>query len=158
MEKIKIKINKKEKYALVFVDSELYSLESVYDAAYNFLDKAYVLLDGDPETVIKVQLRGKEEMDKDELENLANEFFNELINTGIREKIFKDNKKIREYIVSAALIGASKDLQERIRAEKEGVSLDFLEEDEEGWDEDPLGIATPWEEKHKNEDGSEGKK
>ncbi len=148
MEKEKIKIKEKENYTLILVDSKLYSLDSVYDAAYNFLDKAYVLLDGDPEKIIEVRLKGKEKLSKKDLRNLANEFFNELINTGIRARISEDNKKIKEYIVSAALIGASKDLQEQIKKEKQGVSLDSLEE-EENWDEDPLGIATPWEEKYK---------
>ena len=154
MEKEKIKIKEKENCALVLVDSNLYSLDSVYDAAYNFLDKAYVFLDGDPEKIIEIRLKGKEKLSKKDLRNLANEFFNELINTGIRARISEDNKKIKEYIVSVALIGASKDLQEQIKKEKQGVSLDSLGE-EESWDEDPLGIATPWEEKYKKNDKEE---
>ncbi len=56
---------------------------------------------------------------------------------------------IREYIVSAALVGASSDLQKKIKekSEKEGIDYDGKEDVE--WADDPLGIAIPWEEKYK---------
>ncbi|MFW6025216.1 MAG: His-Xaa-Ser system protein HxsD [Candidatus Woesearchaeota archaeon] len=144
--KIETEINKKEKCVYALVDPNFYPLEAVYDAAYNFLDRAYILFDGDPQKEIKVRLKGKEELNKSELELLAKEFFNELINSGLRRKISKKNKNIREYMVSAALIGASKDLQNKIHKE----SIDS--EEDNNWEEDPLGIATTWEEQNKSND------
>ncbi len=154
--KDKIKVKEQDNFVLVSVDSAIYSLDSIYDAAYNFLDKAYIHLAGDPDGIVEVRLKAKEKMDKKNLKKLGNEFFNELINTGIRSRIAKDNKKIREYIVSTALIGASKDLQDQIRKEREGVNLNPLMDEDDDWEDDPLGIASSWEDKYE-EDKNEKK-
>ena len=47
----------------VSVDTKIYPLDVIYSSAYVFLDKAYILLDGNPEEVVVVELRPKEEMD-----------------------------------------------------------------------------------------------
>ena len=59
------------------INPKLYALETVYSAAYVFLDRAYILLDGDPEKEILVKLKPKQ---KEDLDKLGGEFFNELIN------------------------------------------------------------------------------
>jgi len=128
----------------VSVDRDIYSLEAIYDAAYNFLEKVYVFLKKGEENSIEVQLKSKEKAGEEELMQIAGEFLNELVNTSLRISISKENKMIREYIVSTALIGASRDLQEQV-GKKEN---ERKEEKEEG-EEDPLGIAVPWEEKNK---------
>lgn len=150
MSKIKTKINEKNQLVYVLVDPNFYSLDAIYDAAYNFLDRAYILFDGDPKEEIKVRLKGKKKLNKKELEKLADEFFNELINTGLRRKISKNNKNIREYMVSAALIGASQDLQNKIKEESKEISNDNTG----AWNDDPMGIATTWEEKN-NQDNTD---
>lgn len=149
MEEVKIEIKEDEEAAYALVDSRIYSLEAVYDAAYNFLDKAYILLEGDPEDVIKVRLKSKEDSNEETLEKLANEFFNELINTGLRREISQKNQNIREYMVSAALIGASQELQEKIEEESQDMDDD---DNEPTWNDDPLGIAQTWEERNDEED------
>jgi hypothetical protein len=80
------------------------------------------------------------------LESLVREFLNELITVGLRFQIADKNKKIREYVISAALVGSSDELREEIKNnyEMEG-------DDNEEWNDDPLGIATPWEEKNNKE-------
>lgn len=127
----------------VKIDPKVYTLETIYGAAYNLLEKAYFYFDKESQGKIIVQITGKGKSNKKELRSLAKEFLNELISVGLRNSIAKENKKIREYIISTALLGSSKMLQEKLQSESNN---------EEEWDEDPLGIATPWEEKHQKND------
>lgn len=129
------KVEKNKNQIKILVNPKLYPLEAVYGAAYVFLDKAYLRLDGNPEKEITVQIKSKENLDKKGLENLADDFLNELLNYSLRYRISKNNKKIREYIVGTALLFASgEDLEEKTK---------------EDWQTDLLGIAVPWEEKYK---------
>ncbi len=154
MEKINIK--KEDNIAEVGIDTSIYSIDAIYSASYNFLDKAYIVLDGDPKKTVKVSLKGKEKLDKDKLEELADSFFNELISSEIRIKISTKNKLIREYIISAALVGASPELRKKLEAESGNTNTTGKEDNE--WDEDPLGIAVSWEAKYKNEEDDENDK
>lgn len=133
---VEIKDNK----ALVEVNPEVYSLDAIYGAAYNFLEDAYIYLQKKGENIL-IQLKSQENNSEEELKKLAEDFLNELITVGLRLKISEKNKKLREYIISAALVGASDEL-------KEDINNFTDEESDEGWEEDPLGIATPWEEEH----------
>jgi len=139
-------INKSENKIVISVNPKLYPLESVYGAAYVFLDRAYVFLDGDSKKEIYVHLKGKKKLTDGDMENLADEFLNELLNYSLRYQISKDNRQIREYIVGAALIGAL------------GENIDkSMKSDEKDWKKDPLGIAVPWEEKYAKRDGTKKK-
>ena len=110
------KVEKNKNQTKILVNPKLYPLEAVYGAAYVFLDKAYLRLDGNPEKKITVQIKGKENLNKKGLENLANDFLNELLNYSLRYRISKNNKKIREYIVGTALLFASgEDLEEKTK-------------------------------------------
>lgn len=133
----KVKVNKKENKVIIFVNPKLYPLEAVYGTAYAFLDRAYVYLEGDPKKEICVHLKGKKKLNKKEMEDLRGEFFNELLSYSLHHQIAKRNRKIREYIVGAALLGASGENLEEITESKE-----------QDWQKDPLGIAVPWEEKY----------
>lgn len=93
----------KENKIIVLVDPKLYSLEAVYGAAYAFLDKAYIYLEEGPKSKIQISLKGKEKLTEKESEALKGEFLNELLNFSLRDKISKNNKKIREYIVARTL-------------------------------------------------------
>ncbi|RLE07257.1 His-Xaa-Ser system protein HxsD [Candidatus Aerophobetes bacterium] len=124
----KSKVSKNQ--IIIKVNPKIYPLEAIYGAAYVFLDRAYLFLDGNPEKEVIVALKGKEKMTERKLKNLAGEFYNELLNCALRQKISQNNQKIREYIVSQALLSA------------------IEEEEEEEWQKDPLGIAVPWEEKY----------
>lgn len=125
------------------INPEFYPLEAIYGAAYVFLDRTYIRLDGDPKKEVSVFLKGKEKLTKRQLENLAGEFYNELLNYALRNKISEANRKIREVIVSQALLGAIGAVEEE-ELEVEG--------EEPEWKKDPLGIAVPWEEKYGKEE------
>jgi His-Xaa-Ser system protein HxsD len=156
---------KKENKIIISINPKLYSLEAVYGAAYAFLDKAYIYLEEGPKAKIQVILKGKEKLTKKGLQALKGEFLNELLNSSLRDKISKSNRKIREYIVARALVSASyeESFQEKGEgaSEKDPLSIVIpwrdkrqekcLEEKpakEAVWKKDPQGIAIPWEEKY----------
>ena len=138
------KIKIKNGSAVLSVNPRVYPLEAVYSAAYVFLDKAYMLLDGDPKKEILVELKPKS---KEDLKKLGLEFFNELINYADYQKRAKQTKEIRETILQRALITNDPSMVQD--NEKFDGILKELEDDDDYLD-DPEGIAVPWEEKYGN--------
>ena len=139
------------------INPKVYPLEAIYGAAYVFIDRAYVFLDENSKNQILVSLKGKEKLNKKQLDNLKGDFYNELLNYSLRYEIAKRNKKIREYIVGRALIGAigedrleeeESPYEEGEEGEKETEESESKIEDVEEWKGDTLGISTPWEEKY----------
>ena len=150
---------KKESKTVILINPKFYSLEAVYGAAYAFLDKAYIYLEQGPGSKIRVTLKEKEA--KSNSETLKGEFLNELLNFSLREKISKNNKKIREYIVARALVSSSyqEDCQERgegiLEKDPSKIVIPWRDKKQKKsleakpvWKKDPQGIAVPWEEKH----------
>lgn len=120
---------KKANSIKIILNLDTYPLEVIYQASHIFLDRAYVFLDSQPSGKVLVQLNGKNKLSKSQSEKLKGEFLNELLNSALRLEIAKRNKKIREAIIGQALLSA-------------------LREDEMSFQDDPLGIAVPWEEKY----------
>ena len=85
----------------VDVDTKLYPLDVIYSAAYVFLDRAYILLDGNPEGRVIVELRPKEEMD---LDKLGNEFNNELLSYAFHKSQLEGTGDVRKIILQRALL------------------------------------------------------
>ena len=138
-------IEESQNQVLITVRSKIYPLEAVYGAAYVFLNRAFIFLDEKKKGEILITLKAKEKMDKKHLENLAGEFYNELLNYSLRNEISKNNQKLREYIVSRALIGAlGEDEEEVVESEK---TKEEPEEEIEEWKGDYLGLSIPWEKK-----------
>jgi His-Xaa-Ser system protein HxsD len=133
-----LEINKKENKVLVSINPKIYPLDVIYSASYVFLDKNYVLLDGDTNKKITVELKPKK---KYNLEKLGREFNNELLKYADYKKRSEQTKQVREMIIQRALLTNDPSLVEDISKEEE-LNLD----DEEL--EDPEGIAIPWEEKY----------
>ena len=126
-------INEKEHSVIITINPKIYALEIVYSAAYMFLDKSYVIIEGDPEKEILIQLKAKDE--NENLERMAEDFNNELVTYSVYAIQAARTSKIRETIVKRAL----------------GV-----EDEEELWEDDPEGIAEPW--KPEKAEGIEDKK
>lgn len=122
----------------IIVNLKAYPLEAIYGAAYVFIDRAYIFLDYSSDDKIEINFRAKEKTDSKDLENLKGEFLNELLNYSLRLKIAKHNHKLREFIVSQALFASL------------GKEKGILENNKEKFEfeDDPLGIAIPWEEKY----------
>jgi len=122
------------------VDSSLYPLESIYAAAYVFIDRAYVFLDRDDKGRVRVTLSSKKDpYDATTARDSIGEFANELLSCAWRAEIARESRATIEAVTAQALSGA-----------RGAPSLDELEAfdfSDEAF-EDPLGIAMSWEEKY----------
>ncbi len=156
-------MNKKNEIS-VLVDSKVYSLEAIYSAAYLFLDDAYFYLEENSKSKIKVNIKSKDNLNDKKLENLKDEFLNELLNSALREKISKNNKKMREYILAKVLSSSlngtplnqkdSKNQQlincagDKNLWNKNDLKKEFMKDSGKDWEKDIERIAVPWEEKY----------
>jgi His-Xaa-Ser system protein HxsD len=134
-----IKIEKDS--VVLTINPKIYPLSTIYSAAYVFLDRAYVLLDGEPEKSVIVRLKPKQ---KEDFEKLGMEFFNELVNYADYQKRAEQTKAIRGIILQRALLTNDPSLIEPAQ-DKE---IENLAEELEDELDDPEGIAVPWEEKY----------
>ena len=131
-----IEINEKEDYVLVSINPKIYFLDVIYSAAYILLDKAHIVLDGDPEEEIIAEIRPK---GKQDLRALAMAFNDELLNYSVYKTQSEKNKEIRQAIIQRALLSNG--------FGTEGSGID-----------DPEGIAVPWEDKYGKDNKRKQKK
>jgi len=153
----KSNLNIKDDCVVLSINPKVYPLDAVYSAAYVFLDRAYVWLDGDPKKDILIELKPK---NKENLEKLGREFNNELINYADYQNRAKSTKNIRELLLQRALLTNDPSVVGNHRLEDSKEFDDVMKEIEEDEDylEDPEGIAIPWEEKYGNKPKKKGKK
>jgi His-Xaa-Ser system protein HxsD len=158
------------------ISPKIYPLDVVYQAAFVFIDRAYLMLDEDAKGNIVVSLKGKEALSKPQLEALQGEFANELLNQAVRRTLSKQNRRLRELIVAKALFAASRpdELREimnsvsrsgpgqgeaaprpwdQATAEEQDELDKLLAEIEQDFADDPMGIAVPWDEKYGDKKG-----
>ncbi len=137
MKKLKnFDIDKKNKIITVSINPNIFPLEIIYSAAYVLMNDAYVILDGDPKKKILVQIKAKEQ--KKDLEKLALEFHNELLNYAVYAVQAAKTQEIRKAIVERALMTNTlpEGYEEPVKEEFPEEKVEFIE--------DPLGIAKPW--------------
>jgi His-Xaa-Ser system protein HxsD len=136
-------------FVLVSVNPKIYSLDVVYSAAYALMDKAFIIIDGDPAEEILVELRPKD--NSVTIEQLGRKLNNELLNYAVYKSQAKLNRGIREAIVKRAFETQSTEAREE--KPKEEFVCEKPEEvpeeakstgEEESYIDDPLGIAKPW--------------
>ena len=120
----------------------LYPRDVLYAAAYVFLDRAYVLLDRSGDRY-QVHLRGKAALDETTLRTMAGEFANELLAQALRLRVVHTNQRLIEDIASLAISGAAG----RAVHGDEAALIDLDAPGDDGFLDDPLGIAVPWESK-----------
>ena len=143
-------IEESKNQVAITVNPKIYPLEAIYSAAYVFLSRAYIFLDENDKKEILITIKARKKLNQTELDDLDGEFHNELLNYTLRYEISKNNKKIREYIVGRALIGAigkngGGDIDEEGLKDME----EYIDEDIEEWKGDDLGISLPWEKQTK---------
>jgi His-Xaa-Ser system protein HxsD len=126
------------------LDAGLYPRDVVYAAAYVFLDRAYVLLDRDGARLL-VHLRGKQPLDEAVLRAMAGEFGNELLAQALRHRVAKANQRIIEDVTALAISGAAG--PDRPAAVEDAGMIDMDDPGDDGFLDDPLSIAVPWEKK-----------
>lgn len=126
------------------LDIGLYPRDVLYAAAYVFLDRAYVLLDRDGPRVL-VHVRGKQPLDEATLRAMAGELGNELLAQALRHRVTKANQRIIEDITALAIGGAAG--SGRAVADETAEIIDMDDPGDDGFLDDPLSIAAPWEKK-----------
>ncbi len=148
------------------IDESIYPLDILKQAAFIFIDRCYVHLDREGER-FTVTLKGKEKLSAKALTALQGEFDNELLNQLVRKQIGRNNQKLREMIVAKALLSATRrgtaqpvaQAQPQVRpwddvSKEEQDELDkLLAEIESEFQDDPSGIAVPWDEKYGKDGG-----
>jgi len=133
-----LEIDKNGGYLIVSVNPKIYPLEIIYSAAYVFLDKGYILIDGNPEEEIFVQIKPKNK--KENLEKLGNEFNNELVNYAVYVVQASRNQPLRKAIIERVLLTNTIEDEECPECKEE----ESKKEEENFIVDDPLGIAKPW--------------
>ncbi|RLG70454.1 MAG: hypothetical protein DRO07_00120 [Candidatus Iainarchaeum archaeon] len=145
-----IELFPKEAKAIVSINPKVFPLEVVYAACYVLLDKAYFILDGDPEKEIKAIIRAKNpKIKKGELEKIALQLHDELINYATYAVQAARNQAVREAIIKRALatnLAEEEYSPERKEEEtlKEKAKEIEMPDEEDLFIEDPEGIAKPW--------------
>lgn len=122
------------------LDQDLYPVDILYAAAYVFLDRAYVLLDKS-DTRYLVHLRGKQALDEAALRAMSGELANELLAQALRHRVVKANQRIIEGITAIAIAGAA---GAPPRPAETADLIDIDQPGEDGFIDDPLAIAPPW--------------
>ncbi len=87
----------------VVLDARRDGVDEIYSAAYLMIDRAYVLLEGDPKKSMRVTLRPKDVRTKASLTAVRSDFMSELAAQRVRWSITRNNQSIREYIAENAL-------------------------------------------------------
>jgi His-Xaa-Ser system protein HxsD len=90
-------IDKEQNKVMLSINPKLHRLEIIFSAAYTFIDSNYVIIEGDPQEEIVVQLIPKNK--KTNLEKLAREFNNELVNYEFYTAQNLKNGSLREAII-----------------------------------------------------------
>ena len=96
-----MEIHENEKFVLIVVNSKIYPLPVVHSAAYIMTDKAYIILDGDPDGDILIQIRPKDA--NSSLEALGRKFSEELLNYSTYMIQSERNRELRNIIFQKAL-------------------------------------------------------
>ena len=95
-------VNKKQNTVLVSVNPKVYPLNVIFSASYLMMDQAFVVVDGNPETEIVVSLRPRA---KQELEVIARNFNDQLLNYAVNDAESKKTEKLRDALIKDAFAG-----------------------------------------------------
>jgi len=123
-------------YIEVELSPKVYSVDTVFSASYVLMDRAYIIIDGDPKRKLMVRLRPKK---KYSLKDLAHEFNDELLNYSVYDAQCRRNSRLREELLKRALF-TNLSPSKKARVETKHKRSDETRE-----------TLVPWEEKYRNE-------
>lgn len=86
---------------LLHVDLDVYSVGSLLHVAHKFTDRCYVHIQRADDRSVEVRIRGK--VVSPDLEAIAGQFCNELLDQTLREKVSKESLPTRNLILAHAL-------------------------------------------------------
>lgn len=144
-------------------DTKLFPAPAILAASHKFLAKCFVKLEfseSDSRMII-VELKPREHVPIDGLED---QFREEALNYAVKQKISKGSAKIRDQIFHIVFnrdrlneLGGQLQSELKTAVDPESVKLsarleklleDIENEESLDYEDDPLGISIPWEEKH----------
>lgn len=128
-----------DSYAEIVLSKDIYPLVSVKKALANFMEEIYIKINSNKDEIV-VQIVPKE--NKEKLEKIIGEFYNELLRESLRYNIATETKNLRELIVGRALYTTCIDLEENQEENN------YTEEEEYSLDE----IAVNWFDKYENKE------
>jgi His-Xaa-Ser system protein HxsD len=120
----------------VRVERAAYPIEAVYGAAYEMLDRAWVVLGGAGKAAVRVELRVRGARAAGDLDALAADFTSRLLDHALRVTLAKRHGRVREMIVQQALAGAGLSMDPPPPAPAPGAPTG----------DDPFDVAGAWEE------------
>jgi His-Xaa-Ser system protein HxsD len=86
------------------IDTKIFDKDVVLKAAFNFIDRGYFLFSINSDGNILLQYTPKDDWSLDS-EKIIREFSDDLLEVYLRDKLEKDNKVIREAIITKSLLG-----------------------------------------------------
>ena len=107
-----LEVYEKEGYVWVSINPRIYTMDIIYSAAYSFVDRCYVLIDGDVHEEIIVELRPKESTD---LKTLGREFNNELVIYAAYASNCARNARLREAILKRVLLTNDTEMRSSVK-------------------------------------------
>jgi His-Xaa-Ser system protein HxsD len=118
-----------ESYQKIVVDTHIYPINAALSAGYLLTDTIYVFLDMESEDKLAIYIKPKKDSDTNNYHDL---FLNQILYEAEKIAVMKRNKKVRDFIVGRALFS----------------NVENTDAQQGEYKEDPLGIATPWEDKY----------
>lgn len=128
---MKTKFEKADDWIKVPVSLKLYTLQAVQSAGYVFMDRAYVRLEDEKKDSLVVWLKSKNE--KQDLQKLALEFSDELLNYAHYFSSLKTNAENMKILLQRALFSASPSIvKEAEEKEIENLIKELEAEEKQG--------------------------
>ncbi|MBP6342852.1 MAG: hypothetical protein KA403_02850 [Candidatus Omnitrophica bacterium] len=125
---MKTKFEKEEGWIKVPVDLKVYPLQSIHSAGYVFMDRANVKLEEEKKDLVAVWLKPKKE--KQDLESLALEFTDELLNYTHYFSSLKTNADNMKALLQRALFSASPSVVKEAEEKEIEALIQELENEE----------------------------
>jgi len=120
-----------ESLVLVSVNPKLYSVEAVMMASNEFLNEAYVLIDGKADEDILVKLRPKQKLKNNkEYGELAMRFNNELIRSSFYIQQSSRTAELRKVLLQTSLLANLVDSPRRDEVEKDDAECETCQSEE----------------------------
>ena len=113
-----LEVDEKTGNVVISVNPKIYPMNTIFSAAYILVDKAWVLIDGDPNEEIIVQLRRKDA--KINLEELGRQFNNELVSYSVYNTQVEKNAVLRGMIIQKAFETQSQESEVKSAPVKRG--------------------------------------
>jgi His-Xaa-Ser system protein HxsD len=101
MQKFLNEIIEKSQFELT-IDTKIFPKEIILKASYNFLDRGYFFFKHDENENIILQFTKRDDSTEDPKAIIA-DYSDELLSTLLRDNLEKENKEIRETIVTTAI-------------------------------------------------------